>query len=102
MLVSGSGRSDYTGAVVSVSVWEGIFMLLVLKIPIVYLAIVVLWAVRAQPEHPIGGDEVGVLTPHTPCGWDDWKRTRRRATWQRRQPPRRPAGTRLSMRVRPS
>jgi hypothetical protein len=96
VLVSGACLSDYTGAVVSVSVWEGIFMLLVLKIPMVYLAAVVWWAVRAQPEHPIGGDEAGALAPLTPCGWEDWKR--RRGQWRRR-PPIRPVGARRPMRV---
>ena len=52
-------------------------MLVVLKIPMVYLAIVVWWAVRAAPEIPEGGEEVGALTPLTPCGWNDWKRRRR-------------------------
>ena len=61
---------------VSVSVWEAIFMLVALKIPMIYLAIVVVWAVRAEPEATGGGDEVGVLAPLTPCGWDDWKRSR--------------------------
>ena len=61
---------------VSVSVWEAIFMLVVLKIPMIYLAIVVWWAVRAEPEPIGGGEEVGVLAPLTPCGWDDWKRSR--------------------------
>jgi hypothetical protein len=31
-------------------VWEAVFMLLVLKIPIVYLAAVVWWAIRAEPR----------------------------------------------------
>jgi hypothetical protein len=62
---------------VGVSAWEAIFMLVVLKIPMVYLAVVVWWAVRAEPEVTDDGDEVGVLTPLTPCGWDDWKRRRR-------------------------
>ena len=52
-------------------------MLVVLKIPIVYLSVVVWWAVRAEPEAPGDGDEVGVLAPLTPCGWSEWKRTRR-------------------------
>lgn len=98
MLVSGGRLSDYTGAVVPVSAWEGIFMLLVLKIPMAYLAVVVWWAVRAQPEHPIGGDEASVRSPLTPCGWEDWKR--RRARWQRR--PIRPFGARRVVRVRTS
>ena len=50
-------------------------MLVVLKIPVVYLAVVVWWAVRAQPE-ATGGDEVGVPAPLTPCGWNEWKRRR--------------------------
>jgi hypothetical protein len=60
---------------VSVSAWEAIFMLVVLKIPMVYLAVVVWWAVRAEPE-PAGGDEASVLAPLTPCGWNDWKKRR--------------------------
>jgi hypothetical protein len=61
---------------VSVSVWEAIFMLVVLKIPMIYLAVVVWWAVRAEPEVTDRGDEVGMFAPLTPCGWDDWKRRR--------------------------
>lgn len=61
----------------SVTVWEAIFMLVVLKIPVIYLASVVWYAVRAEPEPAGGGgDEAGVLAPLTPCGWDDWKRRR--------------------------
>ena len=62
------------------TVWEAIFMLLVLKIPVIYLSVVVWYAVRAVPEPgpAVGGDEVGVLAPLTPCGWDDWKRRRPR------------------------
>ena len=33
-------------------VWEFIFMMLILKIPIAYLCLVVWWAVRAEPEPP--------------------------------------------------
>jgi hypothetical protein len=33
-------------------VWEFVFMMLVLKIPIVYLGLVVYWAVKAEPEPP--------------------------------------------------
>ena len=81
----------------SVSVWEGIFMLVVLKIPVIYLAAVVWWAVRAQPEASGGADEVGVLAPLTPCGWDDWKQQRpRRHGWR----PIRPSGVRLANRAR--
>ena len=54
-------------------------MLVVLKIPLIYLGVVVWWAVRAVPEVPEGGDEALVLAPLTPCGWNDWKRRRPRA-----------------------
>ena len=52
-------------------------MLVVLKIPIVYLAGVVWWAIRAEPR-AAGGEASGddVFVPLTPCGWDDWQRTR--------------------------
>jgi hypothetical protein len=33
-------------------VWEFVFMMVILKIPIVYLCLVVYWAVRAEPEPP--------------------------------------------------
>jgi hypothetical protein len=84
---------------VSVSAWEAIFMLVILKIPMLYLAGVVLWAVRADPEAAAGSDEVGVLTPLDPCGWSD--RQRRRGVRPRRNPVR-PRGPRASGRVRVS
>ena len=82
----------------NVSVWEAIFMLLVLKIPIIYLSVVVWYAVRAEPEPEpaVGGEEVAVLTPLTPCGWDDWKRRRPRPHGLRP----RPTGPRLPARAR--
>jgi hypothetical protein len=63
---------------VSSTAWEAIFMLVVLKIPMVYLGLVVWWAVRAEPRSDAGSDEVGVLAPLTPCSWDEWKRRRPR------------------------
>jgi hypothetical protein len=70
------------------SAWEGIFMLLVLKIPVVYLAAVVWWAIRAEPtpEAGSGADEAPI--PLVPCGWDDWKRQRH--VTLRGRPPQRP------------
>jgi hypothetical protein len=62
----------------SVSVWEALFMLVVLKIPVVYLSIVVWWAIRAEPAPEGGPDESHALVPLTPCGWDDWRRRRAR------------------------
>lgn len=79
------------------SAWEAIFMLVILKIPMIYLAVVVLWAVRAEPEVAGGGDEVGVLTPLEPCNWSD----RQRRVVPRRGPVR-PRGTRVPARVRVS
>ena len=35
-------------------IWELVFMLVILKIPVVYLCWVVWWAVRAEPEPPEG------------------------------------------------
>ena len=33
-------------------VWEFVFMMVILKIPIVYLGLVVYWAVKAEPDPP--------------------------------------------------
>ncbi|HSF61958.1 MAG TPA: hypothetical protein VLA69_09705 [Gaiellaceae bacterium] len=60
----------------SVSVWEAIFMLVVLKIPLVYLATVVWWAVRAEPLPGDDGERPDVFVPLTPCGWNEWRRRR--------------------------
>jgi len=60
----------------SVSLWEGIFMLVVLKIPMIYLAAVVLWAIRAEPHPGSGSEKARAFVPLTPCGWDDWRRRR--------------------------
>src|SRR5262245_22231213 len=54
-----------------VSVWEAIFMLVVLKIPMVYLGAVVWWAIRAEPragDGADGGDGAPAFVPLTPCG----------------------------------
>jgi len=47
--------------------WEAIFLLLVLKIPLVYLCLVVWWAIRAEPrdEHPASVSPVSD-TPSSP------------------------------------
>jgi hypothetical protein len=72
-----------------VSVWEALFMLVVLKIPVVYLGAVVWWAIRAEPVVDFGdGEETPVREPLDPCGWDDFRR--RRAARRRPLPPRRP------------
>lgn len=45
--------------------WEIVFMLLVLKIPIVYLCIVVWWAIKAEPS-PLAFAEVAVVADTPP------------------------------------
>lgn len=45
--------------------WEIVFMLLILKIPIVYLCVVIWWAIREDPAPP---DLAGVaVLPDTPA-----------------------------------
>ena len=81
------------------SVWEAVFMLLVLKIPVVYLAVVVWWAIRAEPVADEGAGGDGAPVPLTPCGWDDWKRSRGRSRRGGRPPvrPRVPGGRPLAL-----
>lgn len=80
----------------SVSAWEAIFMLLVLKIPVVYLAAVVWWAIRAEPHPGDGMEPVPVRVPLEPCDWSG--RRRRRALARRVRGPL-PARRRHSPRV---
>ena len=99
MLVTGSratGGAVRLDCAVNVSVWEAIFMLGVLKIPMIYLGVVLWWALRAEPRVEDGGDEAPVLTPLTPCGWNDWKQSRPRA----RPRPLRPVGPRPQVKAR--
>jgi hypothetical protein len=71
--------------------WEALFLLVVLKIPIVYLCLVVWWAIRAEPRPAEGAGLVARVSP-TDGGSCDWRaqRDRRRA---RDCGPRRPAGS---------
>ena len=50
-------------------VWELLFMLVILKIPIVYLCVVVWWAIRAEPRPEEGAALTARLVPLTPCDW---------------------------------
>jgi len=80
----------------SAEAWELVFMMFVLKLPIVYLIGVVWWAVRATPD-PY---EPAVLVraappsprPGTPCDWT--ARARRRPPPTRRRAQRRHAAVR--------
>ena len=72
-------------------VWEAVFLLVVLKIPIVYLCLVVWWAIKAEPRPEEGAALVARVTPtdHGPC---DWRERNRRRLVAGRRPPRRPSG----------
>ncbi len=55
---------------------EAVFLLLVLKLPIVYLIGVVWWAVRAQPDPYAPVVEVREIEPK-PCPWHRARRSPR-------------------------
>jgi len=58
-------------------VWETIFLLVVLKIPIVYLGVVVWWAVRSEPAPPEPLEPAIVPVPHEPDPRSGWRFLRR-------------------------
>jgi hypothetical protein len=52
-------------------VWELIFLMVIMKIPIVYLCWVVYWAIKSEPtpEHPVAvttGPDAPVWSPRRP------------------------------------
>jgi hypothetical protein len=47
----------------SSAAWELIFMMLILKIPIVYLGLVVWYAIRAEPEPGVDPSEYSTWRP---------------------------------------
>ena len=81
-------------------------MLVVLKIPMVYLAVVVWWAIRAEPASGTGDGAPSAFVPLVPCSWDEGRRraaVRRRGLRPRptggRRPPRPAHGVRLASAV---
>ena len=52
--------------------WEVIFLMGVLKLPIVYLCVVVYWAIRAEPK-PFEPALLAVAPPE-PCPWTAGRR----------------------------
>jgi hypothetical protein len=66
-------------------VWEVVFMLVLLKIPLVYLCMVVWWAIRAEPrdDRPTVAARV-TDTPPSPPGWSRPPRSGRRVDGDRR------------------
>ena len=51
---------------------ELVFMLVVLKLPVVYLCCVVWWAIRAELRPEEGAATRVALEPEPPCPW--WRR----------------------------
>jgi len=76
-------------------VWELIFMMLILKIPILYLCAVVWWAIRAEPR-PLEGAALPVAD-----GPEPWPRRHRRNHGPRRGPDRGPPRSREAAARRP-
>jgi hypothetical protein len=62
------------------SVWEIVFMIVILKIPVVYLCLVVWWAIKAEPRPEEGAAITATIGP-------DGEPPRRRRGLR---PPRRP------------
>ena len=60
-------------------VWETIFLLVILKIPIIYLACVVWWAVRSEPAPPEPLEPALVTAPLEPDPRSGWRFLRRSA-----------------------
>ena len=60
-------------------VWEAIFLLAVLKIPVIYVCAVAWWAIRAEPRPYDGLEPAVVLSPPETDprpGARDWRRSR--------------------------
>jgi hypothetical protein len=54
--------------------WELIFFLVILKIPVVYLCSVVWYAVRHEPTPGQGAEPTLVAPPEPPAPWQYWLR----------------------------
>ena len=51
----------------SLTLWEILFLVIVLKIPVAYIASVVWWAIKAEPEAGVEGGTEGII-------WNPWRR----------------------------
>jgi hypothetical protein len=71
-------------------VWEAIFLLLILKIPLVYLCFVIWWAIKAEPAPPEPMEPSLVTVPPDPDPRSGWRFLRRRT--RPKQPRRGPHG----------
>jgi hypothetical protein len=72
-------------------VWEAIFLLVILKIPVIYLAVVIWWAIRAEPAPPEPLEPSLVTAPLDPEPKPGWRFLRRAARTNR--PADRPHGS---------
>jgi hypothetical protein len=50
-------------------VWELIFLMLIMKIPVVYLCLVVWWAIRAEPRPEENASVTVSIAPQSGPGW---------------------------------
>ena len=57
--------------------WEIVFMLVLLKIPIVYLCLVVWWAIRAEPLPDDGEEPLRIAVPDADGPDRSWRVARR-------------------------
>jgi hypothetical protein len=62
------------------SVWEIVFLMVILKIPIVYLCSVVYYAIKAEPRPEAGAGVTARTSPEDTGG--GWRRPRRRVPWR--------------------
>jgi len=60
-------------------VWEAIFLLVILKTPVIYLGCVVWWAIRAEPTPPEPLEPSLVRSPLDPEPRPAWRFLRRAA-----------------------
>jgi hypothetical protein len=74
-------------------VWEFVFMMFILKIPIAYLCFVVYWAVKAEPDPPEPEPATIVADVEPPEPREPWA-PRPRRPGPRRGPERTPARAR--------
>ena len=89
LVVLAASLGHFTIAYTPTIVWELIFMMVILKIPIAYLCFVVYWAVKAEPNPPAEPvhTSAGLDGPEPKAPWSPHSRKPR----PRRGPERGPA-----------
>ena len=71
-------------------VWEALFLLVILKIPVIYLCAIVWWAITSEPEHPAPEAPVPVADTPSPSHWSPRSRRPQDRRGPDRSPRRRP------------